>query len=75
MKLTAERQLAELELAEKNGQVVSIAFIEQVLIEYLFQVKTLMKSIPSKTYFELFAKTDAKDLRDILKQHIDSTLF
>ena len=34
-----------------------------------------MRAIPSKTYLELFAQTDAKDLRDILKQHIDSTLF
>ena len=34
-----------------------------------------MRAIPSKTYLELFAKTDAKDLRDILKQHIDTALF
>ncbi|EEY5707177.1 terminase small subunit [Escherichia coli] len=74
-KLSAERQLAELELAEKNGLVVSTEYIEQVLTEYLFQVKTAMRAIPSKTYLELFAQTDAKDLRDILKQHIDSTLF
>lgn len=75
MKLTAERQLYELELSEKNGEVVSTEYIEQVLTEYLFQVKTAMRAIPSKTYLELFAQTDAKDLRDILKQHIDSTLF
>ncbi|HFN3498363.1 TPA: hypothetical protein ACHFM6_000232 [Enterobacter hormaechei] len=75
MKLSAERQLAELELAEKNRLVVSTEYIEQVLTEYLFQVKTAMRAIPSKTYLELFAQTDAKDLRDILKQHIDSTLF
>ncbi|MGU4363371.1 hypothetical protein [Escherichia coli] len=74
-KLSAERQLAELELAEKNGLVVSTEYLEQVLTEYLFQVKTAMRAIPSKTYLELFAQTDAKDLRDILKQHIDSTLF
>lgn len=36
MKLTAERQLAELELAEKNGLVVSTEYVEQVLTEYLF---------------------------------------
>ncbi len=74
-KLSAERQLAELELAEKNGLVVSTEYLEQVLTEYLFQVKTAMRAIPSKSYLELFAQTDAKDLRDILKQHIDSTLF
>lgn len=74
-KLSAERQLAELELEEKQGLVVSTEYIEQILTEYLFQVKTAIRAIPSKTYLELFAQTDAKDLRDILKQHIDSTLF
>lgn len=74
-KLKAEAALSELELQEKQGLVVSTEYIEQVLTEYLFQVKTAMRAIPSKTYLELFAQTDAKDLRDILKQHIDSTLF
>nr|WP_281959358.1 terminase small subunit [Enterobacter mori] len=74
-KLKAEAALAELELQEKAGEVVSTSYIEQVLTEYLFQVKTAMRAIPSKTYLELFAQADAKDLRDILKKHIDSTLF
>ena len=74
-KLKAEAALSELELQVKNGTVVSTEYLEQVLTEYLFQVKTAMRAIPSKTYLELFAQTDAKDLRDILKQHIDSTLF
>lgn len=75
MKLTAERQLAELELAEKNGLVVSTEYVEQVLTEYLFQVKTSIRAIPSKTYLELFAQSDAKDLRDVLRTHIDKTLY
>ncbi|MDX6042807.1 terminase small subunit [Scandinavium lactucae] len=74
-KLSAERQLAELELAEKNGQVVSTEYLEQVLTEYLFQVKTAMRAIPSKTYLELFAQADSKDLRDVLRTHIDKTLY
>lgn len=75
MKLTAERQLAELELAEKNGLVVSTEYVEQVLTEYLFQIKTAVRAIPSKTYLELFAQSDAKDLRDVLRTHIDKTLY
>lgn len=74
-KLQAEAALAELDLQEKSGQVFSTAYVEQVLTEYLFHIKTVMRAIPSKTYLELFAKTDAKDLRDILKQHIDTALF
>lgn len=74
-KLKAEAALAELELDEKNGELISTAYIEQVLTEYLFQVKTAMRAIPSKTYLELFAQTDAKDLRDLLKTEIDKTLY
>ncbi|CTR89153.1 hypothetical protein F9501_12925 [Escherichia coli] len=74
-KLKAEAALAELELDEKNGEVISTTYIEQVLTEYLFQVKTAMRAIPSKTYLELFAQTDAKDLRDLLKTEIDKTLY
>ncbi|WP_318389598.1 terminase small subunit [Enterobacter sp.] len=74
-KLSAERQLSELELAEKNGLVVSTEYVEQVLTEYLFQVKTAVRAIPGKTYLELFAQKDAKDLRDILRMHIDRTLY
>ncbi|HDZ9279988.1 TPA: terminase small subunit [Klebsiella pneumoniae] len=74
-KLKAEAALAELELDEKNGEVISTAYIEQVLTEYLFQVKTAMRATPSKAYLELFAQTDAKDLRDLLKTEIDKTLY
>src|SRR5690606_5493437 len=49
-KLKAEAALSELELQEKQGLVVSTEYIEQVLTEYLFQVKTAMRAIPSKTY-------------------------
>lgn len=74
-KLIAERQLAELELNKKMEQVISTVYIEQVLTEYLFQVKNAVRAIPSKVYLELFAQTDAKDLRDRLKQEIDGVLF
>lgn len=74
-KLKAEAALSELELQEKQGLVVSTEYIEQVLTEYLFQVRTAMRAIPSKAYLELFSQTDAKDLRDILKEHIDKTLY
>lgn len=75
MKLSAERQLAELELEEKNRLVVSTEYVEQVLTEYLYQIKTAVRAIPSKTYLELFAQADAKDLRDVLRTHIDKTLY
>ncbi|EOU9592090.1 hypothetical protein ACOJEA_004790 [Klebsiella aerogenes] len=73
-KMAAERQLAELELHEKIGHVVSTDYVEQVLTAYLHQIKTTIRSIPNSTYLELFAADNAKDLRDILKDKIDESL-
>lgn len=55
--------------------MVSTEYVEQVLTEYLFQVKTAVSAIPSKTYLELFAQSDAKDLRDVLRTHNDKRLY
>lgn len=74
-KLTTERQLAELELQEKLEHVLNTEYVEQVLTAYLFQIKTTIRSIPNKIYLELFAMTDAKDLRDRLKEVIDTHLY
>lgn len=74
-KLTTERQLAELELQEKLEHVLNTEYVEQVLTAYFFQIKTTIRSIPNKIYLELFAMTDAKDLRDRLKEVIDTHLY
>ncbi len=74
-KLKAEASLAELELAQKENTVISSEYIEQVLTAYLFKIKTTIRSVPSKVYLELFAMENAKDLRDRLKDVIDSTLI
>lgn len=73
-KLKAEASLAELELAQKEDTVISTEYIEDVLTAYLCKLKTTIRSIPSKVYLELFAMDNAKDLRDRLKDVIDSTL-
>lgn len=74
-KLTSERKLIEIDLAEKMETVVSTEYIEQVLTAYLHKIKTSIRSVPNKIYLELFAQEDAKDLRDLLKEEIDRTLY
>lgn len=74
-KITAETALTQIELKEKEGQIIDIGYVETVLTAYLHQIKTTLRTIPNKTYLELFAMTDAKDLRDRLKLEIDQTLF
>ncbi|EPB3479037.1 terminase small subunit [Escherichia coli] len=73
-KMAAERQLSELELHEKIGHVVSTDYVEQVLTAYLHKIKTTIRTIPNAVYLECFAAENAKDLRDILKDKIDSSL-
>lgn len=74
-KLTAERVLAEIELAEKNETIISTEYVELVLTKYLFKIKTTLRTLPNKVYLELFAQDNAKDLRDILKDELDSMLY
>ncbi|EPD9355004.1 MULTISPECIES: terminase small subunit [Escherichia] len=74
-KLTAERQLVDLELSEKMGTVLSSEYVETILTSYLHEIKTSIRAIPSKVYLELFALDSAKDLRDQLKNEIDKTLY
>ncbi|ROP61599.1 hypothetical protein EDF81_0070 [Enterobacter sp. BIGb0383] len=74
-KLTAERQMAELELQQQLETVVSTEYLEQVITAYLFKIKTSIRAIPSKVYLDLFAMNDAKDMRDRLKEEIDKNLY
>lgn len=74
-KLAADRELAEIELAEKRETIVSTEYVEQILTQYLFQIKTTIRTIPNKIYLDLFAQEDAKDLRDLLRQAIDQQLY
>ncbi|MDV0860723.1 hypothetical protein VC553_26135 [Citrobacter freundii] len=74
-KLTNERRLSDIELAEKMDTVISTEYLEAVLTEYLFTLKAAVRAIPAKVYLELFATEDAKDLRDKLKEEIDKTLY
>lgn len=74
-KITAETALTEIELAEKEETVISTEYVETVLTAYLHQIKTSIRSIPNRIYLELFAMTDAKDVRDRIKDEIDKTLY
>jgi phage terminase Nu1 subunit (DNA packaging protein) len=74
-KITAETALTEIELAEKEEAVISTEYVETVLTAYLYQIKTSIRSIPNRIYLELFAMTDAKDVRDRIKDEIDKTLY
>jgi len=74
-KLEAERQITELELEEKLEVVINAEYVETVLTAYLHQIKTSIRAIPNRVYLDLFKMTNAKDLRDLLRDEIDSTLF
>ena len=75
LKLSAERQLAEIELQKELGYLVSTDYVEEILTAFLFQIKTSIRAVPTKIYLDLYAQSDAKDLRDKLQRELDSTLY
>jgi len=73
-KLVAEADKEELELQEMTGQLISTAYLQQSLTSYFSQIKNQMRTIPVKTYLELFESKDALELKQILSAAIDSVL-
>jgi len=55
--------------------LVSTDYVEEILTAFLFQIKTSIRAVPTKIYLDLYAQSDAKDLRDKLQRELDSTLY
>lgn len=73
-KLVAEADKEELELQERTGQLISTEYLEQSLTLYFSQIKNQIRTIPIKTYLELFESTDALELKQKLSTAIDAVL-
>ncbi|EPE5132631.1 hypothetical protein ACSJEN_002785 [Yersinia enterocolitica] len=73
-KLTAERKLTEIQLEKEYENVVDVSYVELVLSEFLIIIKQQIRSLPSGIYLELFACTEATEIRDVLKNKIDAVL-
>lgn len=70
----AKASLAELELEERLGKVVSREAVQARLVDLFSMVKTRLTAMPDAYAAELAAKTDAQDVRAFLAKQIHSVL-
>lgn len=69
-KAKAETELAELELAEKRGQVALIAEFERAQAVVFGIIRSNMMNIPQRAVLQLLGETDARIFKEKLKAEI-----
>ncbi|MCU4481340.1 terminase small subunit [Acinetobacter ursingii] len=69
-KAKAETELAELELAEKKGQVALIAEFERAQAVVFGIIRSNMMNIPQRAVLQLLGETDARIFKEKLKAEI-----
>ncbi|MCW4550558.1 hypothetical protein OLZ67_014135 [Klebsiella oxytoca] len=73
-KLKAEADQAEIELHIATGHLIESDYVEETLTSYFQQLKSVLRSIPSTCYVQLFESTDALELKVKLEKIIDAKL-
>lgn len=69
-KAKAETELAELELAEKKGQVALIAEFERAQAVVFGIIRSNMMNIPQRAVLQLLGETDARIFKEKLRAEI-----
>jgi len=69
-KAKAETELAELELAEKKGEVALIAEFERAQSIVFGTIRSNMMNIPQRAVLQLLGETDARVFKEKLKAEI-----
>lgn len=57
-----------------TGHLIESDYVEETLTSYFQQLKSVLRSIPSTCYVQLFESTDALELKVKLEQIIDAKL-
>ncbi|MEG9744406.1 hypothetical protein [Enterobacter hormaechei] len=73
-KLKAEADQAEIELHLATEHLIESDYVEETLTSYFQQLKSVLRSIPSTCYVQLFESSDALELKVKLEQIIDKKL-
>jgi phage terminase Nu1 subunit (DNA packaging protein) len=73
-KMKAERAITELDLQERQGQMVRISDIEFELSQTLSNIRDAFRSLPSRLMHELCHQKDPRTTNQILTDAIDATL-
>lgn len=70
----ARADIAEIELEKRRGETVTVSAVAQVWSDICTNLKTRLRSIPTKAAPMLAAEKRAEDCKDILSKFIDEAL-
>ncbi|WP_145523103.1 hypothetical protein [Yersinia rohdei] len=73
-KLTAEARKAEIDLEIKMGELIETRYLENDLSTFYNHIRDHIRTVPIKTYLELFEQESASDVKRVLQQSIDTIL-
>ncbi|MEI7342236.1 hypothetical protein WCT87_12210 [Pectobacterium brasiliense] len=73
-KLTAEAEQAEIDVRLKMDELIEIIIVQNELSAYLKRIRDHIRTIPNKTYLELFEQDRAIDIKRVLQLRIDEVL-
>ncbi|MFJ5420283.1 hypothetical protein ACIPSQ_06475 [Pectobacterium parvum] len=73
-KLTAEAEQAEISVRQCMDELIEITVVQNELSSYLKRIRDHLRTIPNKTYLELFEQEKTIDLKRVLQSRIDEVL-
>ena len=73
-KLKAERQRVELELSRAQGEVVPLAQLERALANVFAEVKTNIRSVPSRVATAILGEESETRIKAVILKEIDQAL-
>jgi len=74
-KVTAEAELAELELEKERGEVVDIAETEKAWTDVLMNVRAKMLAMPTTLAAQIAVETDQKIIKELLTNSVENALM
>ncbi|MCA6962534.1 hypothetical protein [Pectobacterium odoriferum] len=73
-KLTAEAEQAEISVRQCMDELIEITVVQNELSSYLKRIRDHLRTIPNKTYLELFEQEKSIDIKRVLQSRIDEVL-
>ncbi|MFJ5330084.1 hypothetical protein [Pectobacterium versatile] len=73
-KLTAEAEQAEISVRQCMDELIEITVVQNELSSYLKRIRDHLRTIPNKTYLELFEQETAIEIKRVLHQRVDEVL-
>jgi phage terminase Nu1 subunit (DNA packaging protein) len=73
-KISAEAELAELEIAKKRGDVVLLTEMQSALENEYAEVRSTLRKIPERCVLRVIGMTDEGDIKAIILEEVDNAL-